>query len=145
MKSTNAVAYARVGARDDKSRNKIKRQFSEIEKYAQKNGYMILKKYSDEGFSGNAPDRPALHQLHEDAKLGEWKIVLIYDMSRITRNSKIYQRIKNNLQKNGVKIISLSWPHDLLSLDLISMFDAEHKRSLSKRIKTGIACKKQRK
>lgn len=86
MKSINAVAYARTGKKNNKSKWKIKKRLSEIEKYAQKNGYMILERYIDEGFGGDAPNRPALLRLHEDAKLGKWKIVLVSDMSRLARD-----------------------------------------------------------
>jgi len=66
--------------------------------------------YTDKGFSGKTPDRPALRQLHKDAELGEWKIVLVSDMTIIARDPEIYIRIKNNLQKNDVEIFSMNYP-----------------------------------
>ena len=82
MKNTkiiNAAVYIRTGAGNNKSKHKIKRQLSDIKKYANKNGYKISEVYTDKGFSGIAPNRPALTQLHKDAELGKWKIVLIHD------------------------------------------------------------------
>ena len=148
MKNTklvNAVAYARIGEKNHKSNSKIKWQFSKIEKYAQENGYVISKKYIDKGFSGNAPDRPALHQLHEDAKLGEWKIVLVSDMSRLARDSEIYIRIKSNLQKNGVEIVSINDPNKFLERILTNAYFVHEHMAGSEDIKAGIARRKQRK
>lgn len=107
IKLLNAVAYARTGIKNCRSNNRIKRQLSEIKKYADKNDFIISKEYIDKGFDGNAPDRPALHQLHKDAELGAWKTVLIYNMSRLARDPEIYKQIERNLKKNGVKIISI--------------------------------------
>ncbi|MCX6723155.1 MAG: recombinase family protein [Candidatus Staskawiczbacteria bacterium] len=147
MKKTklmNAVAYARTAIKNNKSNNRIKRQLSEIEKYANKNGYKISKVYADNGFGGNAPDRPALHQLHKDAELGKWKVVLIHDLSRLARSSVIYKQIENNLQKNGVKIVSTFGADNSPMIDLInnmcSPFCMDREPA---RIKAKIAIKKQ--
>ena len=144
-KIINAVAYARSGTKNNKANSKIKWQLSKIEKFAQENWYVVLKKYVDKGFGGNAPDRPALHQLHKDAELGKWKVVLIHDLSRMARSSVIYKQIESNLQKNGVKIISIAGPNDLLLLDINSAFATHYSRSISERTKTGIVMRKQQK
>ena len=144
-KIINAAVYVRTATKNNKSKIRIRRQLSEIKKYANKNGYKISEVYTDKGFSGNAPDRPALRQLHEDAKLDKWNIVLIHDISRLARSSVIYKQIENNLQKNGVKIISITGPNDLLTLDISSIFNDCYKKNLSECIKAGIARRKQQK
>ncbi|KKP30987.1 MAG: hypothetical protein A2312_02240 [Candidatus Staskawiczbacteria bacterium RIFOXYB2_FULL_32_9] len=138
-KSKNAVAYVRTAT---KNNTLINKQLSEIKKYATKNGYKISKEYIDSGYSGNESNRPAIVELLKDSKSDAHKAVLIFDFSRIARNPIIYNMIKTDFQKNGVKIISITDSDNSPSLFMDDMFASQHSRLLSKSIKAGIARKK---
>jgi DNA invertase Pin-like site-specific DNA recombinase len=60
-------------------------QAAAILKYAEQNGYAIVRTYSDEGRSGlNIDGRPAFRQLLDDIESGQadYQVLLVYDISR---------------------------------------------------------------
>jgi site-specific DNA recombinase len=79
------VIYARVSTSAQEEQETIQAQLLELEKFANEKGYIIIKKYLDDGWSGDVLARPALDQLRLDAKNGGWDAVLIYDPDRLGR------------------------------------------------------------
>ena len=66
--------------------NSISNQKEFLSNYARKNGYINLKHYTDDGFSGKNFNRPAIKELIKDVESGKVGTVIVKDMSRFGRN-----------------------------------------------------------
>ncbi len=79
--STNPIkliaVYARVSTSNQENEGTIETQLSAVNEFANKNGYTIVQKYIDNGWSGDVIARPALDNMREDAKKKIWEAVLI--------------------------------------------------------------------
>lgn len=77
--------YARVSTGRQEKEETIETQLMVMHELAAKNGYKIVKKYIDDGWSGELLARPALDELRQDAKKKIWEGVIFYDPDRIAR------------------------------------------------------------
>ena len=81
------AVYARVSTEEQKEGHTINSQVAELQRFARDGGYIIMKVYKDDGWSGSVIGRPALDQLRDDARGGEIQAVLINDVDRLARVS----------------------------------------------------------
>ena len=83
--ATRAVSYYRVST--EKQEASIPAQRTEVEAYAAKHGYQIVREYKDEGISGDATEkRVEFQKMLADAKhLGDFGVVLCWDQDRFGR------------------------------------------------------------
>lgn len=100
--------YARVSTLRQEEEQTIQNQISVLEEYAKKNGYTIVRRYIDEGWSGDILARPALDELRQDAKSKQWDAVLIYDPDRLARRYSYQELVSDELQEAGVEIIYIT-------------------------------------
>ena len=78
------AAYYRMSS--DQQEKSIPEQRQEVEKYAAKHGYSIVREYIDEGISGDdTKRRKGFQKLIQDADQGEFRGVLCWDQSRFGR------------------------------------------------------------
>lgn len=84
-----AVAYYRMST--DRQDTSIPSQRAEVEKYAAKHGYKIIREYKDEGISGDATNRRhGFQQMIADAKnRGDFEAILCWDQDRFGRFNSI--------------------------------------------------------
>jgi site-specific DNA recombinase len=86
----DAAAYYRYS--DDRQEDSIERQRSQVEPYALKHGYKIVKEYTDEGISGDREQkRKAFMQMIADAPRGDFTVILCDDQDRFGRFDSITQ------------------------------------------------------
>ena len=102
-----AIIYTRSGStRQNREVGQLKLQEDRCRKYARRKGYDLKKTFSDEGFSGNSIDRPALKQMliwlkqHKSEK----PIVLFDDISRLARNLKTHLELKAAITSTGASL-----------------------------------------
>jgi DNA invertase Pin-like site-specific DNA recombinase len=83
--SIPAVAYYRMST--DKQEASIPAQRTEVEAYAAKHGYHIIREYLDEGISGDATEkRSGFQQMRRDAQeRGDFRVILCWDQDRFGR------------------------------------------------------------
>jgi len=78
-----------------------------ITAYAKQEGYTVLREYVDDAISGaDTAKRDAFHQMIEDASSGDFRTVLVYDVSRFSRDDPDeagYWRHK--LRRRGVEVV----------------------------------------
>lgn len=102
---TNAALYARYSS-DMQNENSIKAQRRAIQKYADKNGYVITQEYIDRACSGTKLDgRLQMEQLIKDSNKGLFNVVLVHKMDRLARNIRDTKNILHTLQENGINVI----------------------------------------
>lgn len=86
MKEYRAGIYLRLSSKHDEENNSIEAQREITTKYAIKNDYKIVKEYTDNGYSGILDSRPALNRMMIDISRGFINMVIVKDISRLTRN-----------------------------------------------------------
>ncbi|OGG49369.1 hypothetical protein A3C18_01065 [Candidatus Kaiserbacteria bacterium RIFCSPHIGHO2_02_FULL_54_11b] len=95
--------YGRVSTALQEDENTIENQRMELKKMADDrygaDGYVVVREYKDEGWSGDILARPHLDQLRQDAKTGMWDAVLIYDPDRLARRYSYQEIVLDELKE----------------------------------------------
>ncbi len=86
MKEYRAGIYLRLSKENDEENNSIDAQREITTKYAISKGYKIVKEYVDNGYSGILDSRPELNQMMIDILRGFINMVIVKDISRLTRD-----------------------------------------------------------
>jgi site-specific DNA recombinase len=89
-KPIRAVPYYRMST--DRQEDSIERQRSQVEPYAARQGYVIVKEYLDEGIAGDEEKkRKGFLRMLEDAQRREFDVILCDDKDRFGRFDSITQ------------------------------------------------------
>lgn len=113
-KNPKAALYIRVSTREQALDGfSLAAQERVLTEYCQQKNYDISEIYRDEGISGkNIKNRPALLRLLEDSKAGKFDIVLVWKLTRFSRNMADTVNMCETLDKYGVTLISCSEAFD---------------------------------
>lgn len=86
--NTITALYERLSKDDDVQgeSNSITNQKTFLEDYASKNGFLNIRHYTDDGYSGKNFNRPAIQKMLADIARGDVGTVIVKDMSRFGRN-----------------------------------------------------------
>ena len=101
----NAVIYARYSSSSQREES-IEGQVKECTAYAERNGYTIIGTYADRAISGTTDNRPEYQKMIADSKRKVFDAVIVWKLDRFARNRYDSARYKNQLKKNGVRVIS---------------------------------------
>lgn len=110
-KTKTAAIYARYSSSNQREES-IDAQLRICRKYAEENGYSIIKEYTDSAISGRTDQRPAFQQMIQDSAKGGFETLLIYSHDRFSRNKYDTAAYKTRLKKNGVRIVAVTLPLD---------------------------------
>lgn len=101
-----AVGYVRMST--DKQEDSPARQRGEIERLAERSGYSIIAWYEDHGLTGTeSANRPEFQRLMTDAKSGRFRAVLMYELSRFSREDALDAMMHwRALRDAGVKLVT---------------------------------------
>lgn len=111
--------YGRVSSSNQEIEGTIETQLSAVYDYAAKNGYTIVQKYTDEGWSGDTLARPGLDQLRLDAKQKKWEAVLIYDPDRLARRGAWQEVVIEELKELEIEVLFVTVPRPKTDEDII--------------------------
>jgi DNA invertase Pin-like site-specific DNA recombinase len=135
-----AAIYARVSTLDQH----LETQLYDVRKLAAERGFEVSRDYCDRGISGSKARRPGLDAMMADARRGEYSIVLVAAFDRITRSTKNFLEIVDELSDLEIEFISArkaidtSGPMGRMFITLVGSI-AELERSLIvERIKAGM-------
>ncbi len=136
------VLYARVSTSNQEDQKTIEAQLSEVREFAKKHGYIIVKEYIDEGWSGDILARPGLDQLRHDARERKWDAVLIYDPDRLGRQLFYQQIVIEELKLLDIEILFVTMPpvknaSDELMFGVRGLFAAYEKAKITERFRIG--------
>lgn len=132
MKSTKTkvAIYVRVASHNDQKK-KATKQEEQLRLFASNCGYTVDEKhvYKEMGYSGlmSVDERPQLKKLVEDAESGNIKAVLIRDISRLFRDTRLLLNFLAEVDRLGIRIITMmggyfdtSVPYDRIVITLVS-------------------------
>lgn len=101
-----AAAYARYST-EHQTDSSIAYQMRKIEEYCAKNGIIISARYADEAMSGTNTQRPAFQSLCQDAAQRKFDAVVIYDISRGSRDVADWFGFRKQMAVLGIQVISV--------------------------------------
>ena len=101
----NAVIYARYSSSSQREES-IEGQVKECTTFAERHGYKIIGTYTDRAISGTTDNRPQFQQMIKDSKRKVFDTVIVWKLDRFARNRFDSASYKNQLKKNGVRVIS---------------------------------------
>ena len=135
-----AAIYARISTPDQH----LETQLYDLRKLAAQRGFEIVREYCDRGISGSKTKRPGLEALMNDARRGEFSILLTAAFDRVARSTRDFLQIVDELNNLGIEFISAreaidtSGPMGRMFLTMVGSI-AELERSLIvERIKAGM-------
>lgn len=126
-----AAAYARYST-DNQTDNSIAYQLNGILEYCRQNNITVTKTYIDEAQSGTNADRQGFIDMVSAAQRKEFECVVIYDISRGSRDVADWFSFRKTMQQLNILIISateklgdISNPNDFL-VELINVGLGQH-------------------
>jgi len=130
-KTINAVGYARYST-DKQTDNSIAYQLHAINEYCKKNGINIIDCYTDEGQTGTNDDRVGFQLMLADARQKKFDAVVIYDISRGSRDVGDWFKFRKEMDRLKINVISATQnlgdilnPNDFLT-ELLSVGLGQH-------------------
>ena len=125
------AAYARYST-DKQTDNSIATQMDGIIKFCQSNGYDITATYVDEAQTGTNTNRKGFMDLLEGARAKKFEAVVIYDISRGSRDVADWFNFRKEMQAHNITVLSateklgdISNPNDFL-VELINVGLGQH-------------------
>lgn len=87
MTQKRVFIYVRVSTQHQAEEGySIPQQIERLQKYCEAMGWILVKIYTDDGYSGGSMERPALEQMMKDIKAGHADIVLVDKLDRLSRS-----------------------------------------------------------
>ncbi len=99
-----AVTYLRVSSAEQIGNTSLDDQDERTRKHIMDKGWKHLKTFREEGKSAKDDDRPVLKKLLQFCAENEVDFVVSLDMSRLSRNTEAYLRIRRTLAAFGTKL-----------------------------------------
>lgn len=134
-----AVIYARVSTSDQTTDN----QTLELKKVAERNGWTVEHVYEDQ-ISGATQTRVGLRMLGEGAIRKDFDVILVWDVSRLSRSLKHLVTLLDDFHAKGINLyfhqqgIDTTTPSGKMMFQMCGVF-AEFERSMiQERVKAGI-------
>ncbi|MBP1889828.1 DNA invertase Pin-like site-specific DNA recombinase [Clostridium moniliforme] len=97
--------------------------------------------FVDEGFSGGNTNRPAFQNMMKFSRLKKFDIIGIYKIDRIARNITDFFNIYNELEKNNIKLVSITEGFDAttpigrMMMTILAGFADMERENIRERIK----------
>lgn len=143
MKRT--AVYARFSS-DNQRKESIDEQVRACKYYAQQTGqYDIVKIYSDEALSGfkHTHKREGFLQLMDDARAHKFEVVMVYELSRFSRNGSDTINYTEELERLGIEFVSVrerldQTPEGRMMMYVITGMNEYYSRNLAIEVMRGL-------
>lgn len=112
-KEIRVALYARVSTdmQADDSHFSIPAQLNEMKEFAKSRGWEVAMEFVDPGYSGTTMDRPSLQAVFEAAEAGSFDILLVHELSRLSRSIFDTFKIFDILGKLNIGFASVKEPN----------------------------------
>ncbi|WP_057979439.1 recombinase family protein, partial [Caloramator mitchellensis] len=137
-----AAIYARYSS-DNQREESIDAQIRAIKDFAIKQGFEIVKIYTDEAKSATSDDRPQFLQMIKDSSLGIFDTVIVHKLDRFARNRYDSAFYKRQLKKNGVRLVSVlenldDSPESIILESVLEGMAEYYSRNLAREVMKGM-------
>lgn len=136
--------YVRVSTDNQLENYSIDQQIERLTAYCKAKDWVLIKIYTDGGFSGGNTNRPALKQLLDDIKEIEVDAVIVYKLDRLSRSQKdTLMLIEDEFLANNVDFVSInenfdtSTPFGRAMIGILSVFAQLEKDQITERFTMG--------
>ena len=142
-----AVAYLRVSSLSQVDGHSLDAQARLFNEICTKRGWTPGTVYREEGASAHSEStkkRPVFRQLMEDAKKGEFDIVVVHTLDRWSRNLRVTLESLANLAMHDVALVSItenidySTPQGMLMTQLLGSFAQFFSNMLGTHVSKGL-------
>lgn len=99
--------YARYSSEHQREAS-IADQFRTCERFAESHGWTIAHRYEDKAITGSRADRPGYQWLLQDAKAHHFEVLLVDDLSRLTRDEAESIQLRRRLAFWGIRLVGVS-------------------------------------
>jgi predicted site-specific integrase-resolvase len=96
-----AVLYARINDHDE---CKLAEQLQTCREYAQSRGWQVVAELADQGISGVADKAPQLKQAIGMAWAGEFDVLIVREMDRLSRDLAMLLVVREEFRRSGVQV-----------------------------------------
>jgi site-specific DNA recombinase len=107
VKAVRAVIYGRYSS-DAQRQTSIVDQVRRCTRYAQEEGFTVVREYADEALKGWDPERSQFKAMLLAARAGEFDVLLVDDLSRAFRDLGAQSNVLQQLRIYGVRVISVA-------------------------------------
>lgn len=119
-----------------------------IREYCKARGYELVEEYVDVGISGAQERRPALDKLMADVRRARYSLVITAALDRISRSTKHFLNLFEELRYYKVSIVSLrenldfTSPTGIMVASVLASVATLERSIISERIKQALAARK---
>lgn len=106
-----AVIYARFST-DKQSDSSIEDQARNCLRYAERSGMTITSRFEDKAISGASKNRPGFDAMKVSADRGEFDVLLVDDLSRLSRDDVEMKQVIRRFKFRRIRIIGVSDGYD---------------------------------
>lgn len=110
MKRT-ACCYCRYSS-DKQQQQSIDYQLEKIVAFCEKHDIELLNHYIDEATSGTNDNRDNFQRLIQDSQYAQWDYLIVYNLSRLSRNVEDQMFYQKLLRQRGVMVLSVEEKFD---------------------------------
>lgn len=137
-----AAAYVRFSS-DGQREESIEAQLRAIKSFAENHGYILHKVYADRGISGTTDNRAQFQRMINDAKSKKFNFIIVHKLDRFARNRTDSAIYRNELSKNGIKLISVlenfdDSPESIILQSVIEGYNEFYSANLRREVLKGL-------
>ncbi|MBI5803370.1 recombinase family protein [Candidatus Pacearchaeota archaeon] len=109
----HAIGYIRLSDEDRNKKDKTELETSlinqrkDVEGYIKNNQHEFIEIYDDKYLTGDDPDRPELKRMIDDMYSKKFDLIVIKNLSRLTRNPYMQKELLMEFQLNNIQVVSL--------------------------------------
>lgn len=108
---TRVAIYCRFSSEAQRA-NSIEDQARNCRRIANGKGWHVVREYADKAMPGTDNTRPQYLAMLAAAKSGEFDVVLLDDLSRLTRDNVELETVVRRLEFDGIRIVTVSDGYD---------------------------------
>ena len=101
-----AAAYARYST-DKQSETSIEDQFRNCDQRAEREGWIVMARYSDKAMTGSTTERPEYQRMMADARSHKFDVLLVDDLSRLSRDQIETEQARRRFVHWGIRLIGV--------------------------------------
>ena len=136
-----AVIYARYSSSNQREES-IAGQLRDCHAYAERNGFRIVREYTDSAMTATSDKRPAFQRMIKDSEKKTFQAVLVWKLDRFARDRYDAAIYRKKLRENGAKLISVmepiaDGPEGIILEGMLESMAEYYSANLSENIKRG--------